>query len=130
MNDRIADMMIRIKNAGAVALPTTAFPYSKITESICKLLKEKGYIADYSVKGKKVSTKSIEVQIGYNGKIPKVSDAQRISKLSRRVYGGFEDFKSVKNGKGMLVVSTPKGIMDGKDAKAEKVGGEMLFKVW
>ena len=130
MNDRIADMMIRIKNAGAVTLPTASFPYTKVAESICKLLKEKGFIADYSVKGKKVSTKSLEVQIAYEGKTPKVTGTERVSKLSRRVYGGAEDFRAVKNGKGMLVVSTPKGIKDGKDAKAEKVGGELLFKVW
>lgn len=130
MNDRIADMMIRIKNAGAVALPTAIFPYTKITESICAVLKKEGYIADYSTKGKKASNKMIEVQVAYDGKTPKVANIERISKLSRRVYAGASDIRAVKNGHGMLVMSTPKGIMTGKDARKEKVGGELLFKVW
>jgi small subunit ribosomal protein S8 len=130
MNDRIADMMIRIKNAGAVALPTATVPYTKIVESICALLKKEGYITDYSTKGKKASNKMIEVTIAYDGKSPKLSNVERLSKLSRRIYAGFSDIKPVKNGHGMLVMSTPKGILTGKQARKEKVGGELLFKVW
>ena len=130
MNDRIADMMIRIKNAGLVKLPTATFPYTKVAESICEVLKKEGYIADYSVKGKKVSQKMIEVEVAYNGSSPKVTDVARVSKLSKRVYAGTKDIKPVKNGHGILVMSTPKGIMTGKQAREEKVGGELLFKLW
>lgn len=130
MNDRIADMMIRIKNAGAVALPTATLPYTKLAESICEVLKKEGYIAGYSTKGKKVSNKMIEVEIAYDKSSPKITDVERISKLSRRVYTGANEIRPVKNGHGIVVLSTPKGIMTGKEAKKEKVGGELLFKLW
>ena len=109
MNDKIADMMIRIKNAGMVKLPTATFPYTKIAESICEVLKKEGYISDYSTKGKKVSNKMIEVEIAYVGSSPKVTDVARISKLSKRVYAGVNDIKPVKNGHGILITWTTRG---------------------
>ena len=130
MNDQIGDMVNRIKNAGFSGLTETAFPYSKMKESICETLKKEGYIKNFSTRGKKVSNKELVVDLAYEGNKPKVAGFERVSKLSRRMYSSASEMPTVKNGFGLLVVSTPKGIMSGSNARKEHVGGELLFKIW
>ncbi len=130
MNDSIADMIIRIKNAGAVSKETVDFPYSNLLYAVCEVLKKEGYIANVTKKGKKVPNKKIEVEVAYTGGYPRVTDAARVSKLSKRVYASAKDIKPVKQGRGILVLSTPNGIMTGDQARKEGVGGELLFKMW
>jgi len=129
VNDKIADMLIRIKNAGSAGKESTVIPYSNLRLSIVEALLKRGYIASFSKKGKKTK-KVIEIGIAYKDGEPKVKGAERVSKLSRRVYYGFRDIKPVKNGFGIIMLSTPKGILSGEDAKKENVGGEALFKIW
>jgi len=130
MNDAIADMMVRFKNASDVRKDSVEFPFTKLKYAICELLKKEGFIEDVTIKGKKPSTKAIEVTLKYVGKTAKITGVSRVSKLSKRVYGGVHDIKPVRQGRGLLILSTPKGIMKGEDAKKEKVGGELLCKVW
>jgi len=130
MNDRIADMMIRIKNAGAVKKETVEFPYSKMKYAVCEVLKKEGFILNVDTKGKKVSEKAIVVTLKYTGRTPKISGTSRVSKFSKRVYGKATEIRPVKNGAGLLVLSTPKGILSGLEARKQKVGGELLLKVW
>ena len=133
MNDKIADMLVRIKNAGYAGKDTALVPYSKYKMAIAQVLLKNGYVQSVSEKrkGKKASGRMIEVGIAYAGKnTPKVKGVERVSKLSRRVYMGHRDIKPVRNGFGMLVLSTPKGILTGDEAKKEHVGGEVLFKIW
>ena len=123
-------MIIKIKNASLRGLPTVSFPLSKMTLAIAELLEKEGYLKEVTKKGKKVQ-KTIEATLVYDErKQPRVTDVKRISKLSRRVYAGVSDIKPVRSGYGLLVLTTPKGIMTDKQAKAEKVGGEVLFKIW
>lgn len=129
MNDKIADMMIRIKNAGKAKLPSTVVPYSQLKLDIAQVLMKEGFIASIAKKGKKAK-KYLEIGLAYNAGEPKVHDAQRVSKVSRRVYYGYRDIRKVRSGYGLLVLSTPKGIMSGETARKEHVGGEPLFKVW
>jgi len=129
VNDKIADMLIRIKNAGDVGKDFTVVPYSNLMVSVAEALLKRGYIESISKKGKKTK-KVIEIGIAYKQGIPKVKEIQRVSKLSRRVYYGFRDIRPVKNGFGVLMLSTPKGILSGEEAKKENVGGEALFKIW
>lgn len=129
MNDKVADMLIRIKNAGDAGKESTLIPHSKLRLSIAEALLKHGYIVSVSKKGKKTK-KAIEVGIAYTDGKPRVSEVKRISKLSKRVYYGFRDIKPVKNGYGILILSTPKGILSGDEAKKENVGGEALFKIW
>jgi small subunit ribosomal protein S8 len=92
------------------------------------LLKE-GYIASVAKKGKK-TVKLMEIGLLYTGDGPRVNGSLRLSKPSRRMYFGVEDIKPVRHGYGLLMLSTPEGILSGNEAKKKKVGGEALFKIW
>jgi len=129
MHDPIADMLIRIKNGGNAGKEIVEMPFSNVKEAIAKVLFTEGFISSYAKKGKKVQ-KTLEVGIAYEGKKPRVSDVARMSKPSRRFYIKSEEIKQIKNGFGLMVVSTPKGIMSGDEARKGHVGGEALFKIW
>ncbi len=130
MNDKIADMLIRIKNAGTADKESTLIPHSKLKASIAEALLKNGYVKSVSNKGKKTK-KVIEIGIAYDKEgTPKVKEVKRISKLSCRVYYGYRDIRSIRNGYGVLMLSTPKGILTGDEARKENVGGEALFKIW
>ena len=127
--DQISNMIIMMKNASKANRPTVSLPYSKMKHAIADCLKKEGYVASVSKKMKKMFP-VLEVELIYVDGTPKINDVERISKQSRRVYYGNSDIKPIKNGFGLLVMSTPKGILSGKDAKKELVGGEALFKMW
>ena len=127
--DSISNMIIMMKNAGLAGNKTVVFPHSKLKSAILECLKKEGFISDFSKKVKKSGT-FLEVNLIYVANKPKISEVQRISKQSRRVYFGMKDIHSVRNGTGILVLSTPKGILSGKEARREQVGGEALFKIW
>jgi len=128
--DHISDMLIRIKNAQAVKKETVAFDYSKVKWDLVKILEKAGYL-DSPVRQGKKNKKVIEVKLLYsaNGN-PTISGMRRISKLSRRVYRGHRAIFPVKNGFGIAIYSTPKGLLTNKEARKERVGGEVLFEVW
>ena len=128
--DPIADMIVRIKNATDSKKESVILPYSKLKLAILDTLLKSGFIVSFGKKGKKV-VKFIEVVLAYeeSGE-PKIHGVQRVSKTSKRVYQKAKEIRGVKNGFGALILSTPKGIMTDKMAKAEKVGGEALFKIW
>jgi len=128
--DPIADMITRIRNASAIQKESIVLPYSKMKLAIAELLISEGYIVSVTKKGKKVR-KSLEVFLAYDpsGK-SKIQGMERVSKFSRRVYTGVRSIHPVKQGHGTYVFSTPKGILSSKGAKAERVGGEVLFKIW
>lgn len=128
--DHIADMITRIKNAGDVKKESLVFPYSKIKFEIASVLEKEGFLKSVSKKGKKI-TKFIEAELVYEADgTPKVRGVERVSKLSKRMYQKAKELRPVKYGTGHLILTTPKGIMTGRDAKKENVGGEILFKIW
>lgn len=129
MNDPIADMLTRIKNAGNVGKDTVVFSYSKIRWAILELLKKEGFIENFEKHGKK-TLKNIVVNLKYVEGNHVINDLDRVSKLSRRVYSGSKDLRPFKHGKGAYVLTTPKGIMTDKMARKENVGGEVLFRIW
>ncbi|NQV87990.1 MAG: 30S ribosomal protein S8 [Parcubacteria group bacterium] len=129
MNDPIADMITRIKNAGEAEKESLLLPYSKLKLAIAELLQKEGYLKDVTKKGKKI-TNLIEIGLIYEDGMSRIKGAERVSKFSRRVYHKAKDIKKVKQGFGMLVLTTPKGIMGDKQAKKENVGGEVLFRIW
>lgn len=118
-----------MKNAGLANKTSVSFPYSKVKNAIAECLKKEGYILNY-FKKVKLGKPVLEVELIYVNKKPKISDVLRVSKLSKRVYFKVKDIHTVKNGLGILVLSTPKGILSGKEARKEQVGGEVLFKMW
>lgn len=128
--DPVADMLIRIKNAQASKREAVLFPYSGIKLEISKTLERAGYIGNVERKNRK-GGKIVEVKLLYDESGgPKISGAKRVSKLSRRVYRGWRDIYSPKNGFGIALYSTPKGIKTDREARKEKVGGELLFEIW
>lgn len=129
MHDPIADMLIRIKNAGNAGRDTVSFPYSKIKHAIAEVLQKNGFIGAISKKGKKI-IRSIDVELVYQNDRPRITDVKRVSKYSRRIYRGVQEVYPVKQGHGMSVLSTSKGIMTGVEARKAKVGGELLFEIW
>jgi small subunit ribosomal protein S8 len=122
-------MIVQIKNASDAKKESVVLPYSKLKLAILDTLLKEGFVKSFGKKGKKV-VKFIEVALAYENEEPKIHGVQRISKSSRRVYQKAKDIRGVKNGFGALILSTPKGIMSDKVARAEKVGGEALFKIW
>lgn len=127
--DPISNMIIIMKNGSLAGKETVTFPYSNLKKAIGECLKKAGYISDISKKVKK-GVPVLEVTLLYTDKKPRITEVERMSKQSKRVYMGVKDIHLVRNGSGILVLSTPKGILSGKDARKEQVGGEALFKLW
>lgn len=119
-----------LKNASAQAHTSVTLPFSKMKQAIADCLVKEGYIASVSKKTKK-GFPILEIALAYNQNgMPKISDVKRISKPSRRVYSSVKEVYKVRNGFGSVILSTPKGILSGKDARKEQVGGEVLFSIW
>ncbi len=127
--DTIGDFIIRLKNAGAVGHENVSLPHSKLKEAVARKLEAAGYLSGVEVKGKDAK-KTLEVSLKYEAGRHAISDVRRVSKPGRRLYAKVEEIYPVKFGKGHLILSTPKGILTDKEARAEKVGGEQLFKIW
>ncbi len=126
MVDPISDMLIRIKNAQSAGHKSVIVPLSKIKIEIAKILKNEKYIGDFKKAGKGVK-KILEVDLIYPSAIQEV---KRISKQGQRIYCGASELKRIKNGYGISVVSTPKGLMTNKEARKARLGGEVLFEIW
>ena len=118
-----------LKNANLAGKESISLPYSKMKNAIAECLKKEGYVSKISKKIKK-NLPILEIGLIYTNKKPKIMEVERISKQSRRVYFKMRDIHSVRNGSGLLILSTPKGILSGKEARKEQVGGEALFRVW
>ncbi len=127
--DPIANMIIEIKNAGNAGRDSITTPFSKIKENIANVLAKEGFVKAVSKKSVK-GHPALVVDLYVDNRIPKVKGVRRISKTSKRIYKKSSELRPVKSGYGMLVVSTPKGIMSGRDARKEKLGGEVLFSIW
>lgn len=113
-----------------VGKKSLVIPHSKIKFEIAKILKREGYLSDLSRRGKKIK-RSIYMEIAYDESgSPKFKEVKRVSKPSKRIYQGFKEIKSVRQGYGLSVISTPKGLLVDKEARKERLGGEILFTLW
>lgn len=130
MTDSIANMIIQLKNGSAVQKPFVLVPYSNLKMAIAEVLVAEGFLSAATKKGKKVK-KYIQCDLVYktDGK-PAINQVKRISKPSCRVYKKSDELYVVRQGEGLSVISTSKGIMTDKQARTEKVGGELLFNIW
>lgn len=128
MTDPIADMITRLKNASAVARPFAELPYSHFKEAVLKVLKDEGYIMNWEIIEKeKKSFFRVHLKYFRNGK-PAITITKRVSTPGNRVYAGTDEIPLSKQG--VSVMTTPKGVMSGRKAKAQGVGGEVLFTLW
>jgi len=128
--DPIADFLNRLSTASAAGKEDVSIASSAMIFNIAKLLEKEGFVGEVARKGKKVP-KHISVTLAYEtaGK-PRIHKVKRISKPSRRIYRGTEKITSVKNGLGRVILSTPQGVMTGREAQEARVGGEVLFEIW
>lgn len=126
--DPISDMFIRIKNAQAAGHETVALPYSKFKHEIAKVLEKHEMVKSIERKGKRVR-KTLEIELKPLESSVRIHDVKLISKPSRRLYTPFKKIPQPKHG-GLVLLSTPKGVMCEREARKIKVGGEILAEVW
>ena len=128
MSDPIADMLTRLRNATTAQLPDVEVTHSKLKENIASILKREGYLTDYTVEGS--AGKKLKLKLKYNGRKGVIAGLRRVSKPGLRRYVGATEIPRVLNGMGIAIVSTPRGVMTGTDARKENVGGELVCFVW
>lgn len=127
--DPIADMLTRIRNAILVRKTEVSLPHSNIKESVARLLQQSNFIDGVSVGDAPVG-KTLTVKINGESSNARITEIVRISKPGRRYYVNAQEIPTVKRGRGVVIVSTSKGLMTGEQAKTEKVGGELICKVY
>ncbi len=130
MTDPIADMLTRIRNAVRARHPRVDVPASKLKVEIARILKEEGYINNFKVMGEGAKkTLRLYLKYGPEGETP-ILNLERVSRPGRRIYVGAKEIPRVLGGLGVAILSTPKGIMTGRDARRRNVGGEVLCYVY
>ncbi len=129
LNDPIGDMLARIKNAQQRNHKKIELPSSNFKIKITEVLKNEGYINNYQVSSEENKSK-LEIELKYNYGSPVISSIQRVSKPGRRIFSSAESLPKINNGLGIAIVSTPKGVMTDGDARKQKIGGEIICKVF
>ncbi|MBK9169353.1 MAG: 30S ribosomal protein S8 [Bryobacterales bacterium] len=129
-SDPIADMLTRVRNALGASHPKVDVPASKLKAEIARILKEEGYILNYKV-AEEGSKKTIKIYLKYaTNNAPVISKIERVSRPGCRVYVGHKEIPRVLGGLGVNILTTPRGVMTGRTAHREGVGGEILCQVW
>ena len=129
LSDPIGDMLARLKNSQMRNHKKIELPSSKFKAKIAEILKSEGYIIDYEVKSEQ-NKANLLISLKYNSGNPVISSIERISKPGRRIFSSAESLPKVNNGLGIAIISTPKGVMTDVDARKQKVGGEVICKVF
>lgn len=129
MNDPIADMLTRIRNAQAVKLEEVFVPFSKIKKRMAEILKAEGYLADFEEQEGQRGAK-LRLLLKYEQGKGTMTALERISKPGRRVYSGSADLAKVLQGLGISIISTSRGLMTDREARKQKLGGEVICKIW
>ena len=128
MSDPISNMLTQIRNASQALLPNVEMPHSKMKESIAHILKKEGYIADCAVEGKTI--KRLKLKLKYQGRKGIIEGLKRVSSPGLRRYVGATEVPRVLGGLGVAILSTPRGVMTGGEARKQNVGGELLCFDW
>lgn len=129
VTDPVGDLIIRIKNAGMIGKAYIDVPHSRHKHDVAAKLKELGLVDDTEKRGKETPVLRIVVSYNEDG-TAKINNVKRLSKPGRRVYKKSHEAHAVKNGRGYLVLSTPRGILTDAEARKNRVGGEALFEIW
>lgn len=129
MQDPVSDMLTRIRNAQAMGIETISLPHSILKNEILRVLKESGFIENFESITTSENKKNLQVTLKYYQGRPVIEKIKRVSKPSLRVYRGYGQLSVIRGGLGIAIVSTPKGVMTDKSARAERVGGEVLCTV-
>ena len=129
LNDPIGDMLARIKNSQLRNHKRVELPSSNFKVKIAEVLKNEGYVVNYKILTVANKT-NLEIELKYNYGSPVISTIQRVSKPGRRIFSSAESLPKINNGLGIAIVSTPKGVMSDIDARKQKIGGEIICKVF
>jgi len=130
LSDPIGDMIARIKNAQLRNHKILKLPSSNFKVKISEILKKEGFIIDYKVESKKTNKIDLTINLKYNSGSPVISEIERISKPGRRIFSSAESLPKINNGLGIAIISTPKGVMTDIDARKQRLGGEIICKVF
>ncbi len=133
--DTVSNMLAVIKNGEAVERPAISVPYSRLKHEIAKILVQKDFISKVEKKSRKIKKNirvkpCLEITLKYENRIPAISGFKRISKQGQRIYLPYNKIRKVRQGFGISIISTSKGLMTNADARRKKIGGEMLCEVW
>lgn len=129
VNDPIGDMLAQIKNAALARQKDLEVPFSKVKLAVAKTLVTEGYLTSVEKTGTEPKLR-LHLRLAYSGDMPAITDLKRKSKPGQRVYVNRESIPSVVGGMGVAILSTPKGVMTGREAKKLRMGGELLCVVW
>lgn len=127
-NDPIADLLTRLRNASRARKAELLVPYSRIKADITAILKKEGYITDFEVKSE--GKPQLRIVNKFADKAPAITGLKRVSRPGLRRYVGADDIPRVLGGMGISIISTPRGVLSGREARRQKVGGELLAYVW
>ena len=129
-SDPISDMIARIKNGLVRYHKKIDVPSSVFKKKILDVLKDEGFISDYTIEDNEKNKKNISINLKYKYGSPVIKQIERISKPGRRIYSSADSLPKINNGLGITIVSTPKGIMSDNDARKQNIGGEVICKVF
>jgi len=131
MSDKTADMLTQIRNAQAISSEKIEVPFSNLKYEIAKILRKQGFVKNVDKKGRGIK-KVIEIELKYREKDenPAITGLRKISKPGRRIYRPAKKIGKVRGGHGMSIISTPKGLKTGEQARREKLGGEVICEIW
>jgi small subunit ribosomal protein S8 len=130
MTDPISDFLTRLRNASQARKAETASPHSQMKEAIAAILKEDGFISDYSHGTDERGHKTLVVKLKYVNEAPAITQVNRVSTPGRRLYFGYQEIPRVLNGLGISILSTSRGLMNNQNCLRHKVGGELVCTVW
>jgi len=130
LSDPIGDMIARIKNAQVRSHKKLELPSSNFKVKIADVLKNEGFIIDYKVNKKESNKADLMINLKYNSGSPVINTIERISKPGRRIFSSAQSLPKINNGLGIAIISTPKGVMTDIDARKQKLGGEIICKVF
>ena len=130
LSDPIGDMLARIKNSLMRNHKKVELPSSKFKVKLAEVLKNEGYIIDYKIHEKEEKKINLEINLKYSSGSPVISTIERVSKPGRRIFSSAQSLPKINNGLGVAIISTPKGVMTDVDARKQKIGGEIICKVF
>ena len=128
--DTISNFITKLKNAGNAHHESVVVPHSNLKAAICAVLKKEGFVKDCEEKMEKGKRVMVITLLENENRVPKIKGVERLSRPSKRIYKKASEIRGVKSGYGALILSTSAGVMTGREAKKQKLGGEALFQIW
>ena len=130
MSDPLGDMLTRIRNGQRVGMSSVRAPASRLRSNVLDVLKREGYIRDFRTSDQAVGFAQLEIELKYNEGAPVIQEIARVSRPGQRVYSKIKELPRYYNGLGIMILSTPRGVMSDQEARAANVGGEVLCRVF